>query len=181
MSKYENEIKEIIEYLNFKCNRKFKIDAYSNYKHISELLNQGYIVKDFKRIINCKSKECINTKYSKYLRPTTLFKKGKIEECLEERKLDNKNNITESFEITGYKEFIKQLRTMNYKEYLKTEHWIHFREEVFKFCHGSCQICGSTDRINVHHKSYVNRGRETFNDVVCLCYSCHSKFHDKVK
>ncbi|MGL5574714.1 MAG: hypothetical protein ACRDCW_04070 [Sarcina sp.] len=29
----------------------------------------------------------------------------------------------------------------------------------------------------MHHKTYKQRGYETFSDVLCLCHQCHMKIH----
>lgn len=80
--------------------------------------------------------------------------------------------------VIGYSEMIQYLRDLPYEEYLLTAHWKHFSRETIKF-YKKCIICDSEKELKVHHKSYSNRGRETFNDVICLCDKCHSKFHDK--
>lgn len=73
-----------------------------------------------------------------------------------------------------------QLRVMDYKAYLLTDHWSHFRSEALKNAGDKCQVCGCTDKqLHVHHNTYENRGRETFNDVVVLCCDCHKKFHGR--
>jgi hypothetical protein len=76
-----------------------------------------------------------------------------------------------------YRRLLSYLRAMPYKEYLQTEHWRHFKGEFLKSVNNFCQICGSTNQIKVHHKTYKNRGRETFNDVMALCKTCHNKTH----
>ncbi len=78
-----------------------------------------------------------------------------------------------------YKNLLKQLRTMTYDEYLKTEHWKHFRDEAMKFADYKCQLCNKNDcKLIVHHNNYQNRGKETFNDVIVLCEECHKKVHN---
>lgn len=71
-----------------------------------------------------------------------------------------------------------QLKNMPYINYLQTEHWIHFKTEALKHSQFKCQLCSNKDtELNVHHKNYENRGRETFSDVIVLCKECHGKFH----
>lgn len=77
-----------------------------------------------------------------------------------------------------YQQCLQQLKTMDYKEYIQTEHWQHFRSEALKHFNTTCQLCGATnERLDVHHKTYINRGRETFNDVILLCRHCHDLYH----
>lgn len=77
-----------------------------------------------------------------------------------------------------YRMCINALRSMDYKKYIETEHWQHFRKEVLRHFNTTCQLCGADDTtLDVHHKTYVNRGRETFNDVIVLCRHCHDLYH----
>lgn len=68
-----SEIKEIISYLNQKAGTNYKPATKTTQKHINARLNEGYTVEDFKRVIDTKCTEWLNTDYSKYLRPETLF------------------------------------------------------------------------------------------------------------
>lgn len=80
-----------------------------------------------------------------------------------------------------YAKCLNYLKMMDYVDYLKTEHWIHFKNEALKWAGLQCQLCGNDDALlHVHHKKYNNRGRETFSDVIVLCDKCHEKFHDKL-
>ena len=81
-----------------------------------------------------------------------------------------------------YPLMINIFRTMPYSEYLQTEHWLHFREQALRNAQFRCRVCNTKDAVlDVHHNNYENRGRETFNDIVVLCESCHAKFHNKDK
>jgi hypothetical protein len=75
-----------------------------------------------------------------------------------------------------YDLYLRKVQDMPYKQYLKTDHWLGFREKCLEF-YGRCQLCSTTSNLMVHHKSYDNKGRETFLDVVVLCGYCHSKMH----
>ena len=84
-----------------------------------------------------------------------------------------------SKEVDLYEQLLTELKRMGYSDYLNTEHWKHFRDEVFKFYGHKCQVCNGIDKLHVHHKTYENRGRETFNDVILICDLCHAKIHGK--
>ena len=74
----------------------------------------------------------------------------------------------------------KQLKEMDYSEYLLTEHWQKVSEQARYRARYKCQVCGSTtDKLNVHHNSYIHRGEEDMypEDLICLCKDCHEKFH----
>lgn len=169
---------EILKYLNLKSGRKFGITNCQTIRFMNERFRQNRNVEDYKKVIDFKCKEWIDTEFEKYLKPDTLFSK-KFDNYLEQSdfKKEPIKEATGTCDIDGYKKMVDYLKTMEYEEYLKTDHWIHFRNETYKFFRNKCQVCGSKENINIHHKTYENRGRETFNDVICLCHECHEKFH----
>lgn len=93
-------------------------------------------------------------------------------------RLEQDNKEDSNVKVRGYSEVIEFLKEMPYEEYLLTKHWKHFSSECVKFF-GKCVICDSKNNLKIHHKTYKNRGRETFNDVICLCIECHKKVHQK--
>lgn len=70
-----------------------------------------------------------------------------------------------------------QLLTMPYKEYLQTDHWKQTRKSAMKRAGYKCQLCNSDLMIQVHHRTYANRGHERNSDLVVLCRRCHANFH----
>lgn len=66
-----------------------------------------------------------------------------------------------------------------YHEYLKSAHWQHMREIAHEHYGGACCLCGSTDGIDVHHRTYERKGKERLSDVTLLCRDCHRKFHGR--
>lgn len=70
---FNPKIKEIIYFLNAKCNKNFKATTKSTVNIINKRLKEGFIVEDFKKVILKKSKQWKNTDFDKFLRPTTLF------------------------------------------------------------------------------------------------------------
>ena len=81
---YNSEIKEIVDYLNLKADKNFKVSTKSTRKGISRRLNEGYTVNDFKQVIDLKAKEWKGTKWEKYLSPDTLFNPTKFEKYINE-------------------------------------------------------------------------------------------------
>lgn len=65
--------KEIIEYLNSKTGKNFKHTSQASQKTIKARFNEGYTLDDFKRVIDIKSSQWINSDMEKYLRVSTLF------------------------------------------------------------------------------------------------------------
>lgn len=68
---------------------------------------------------------------------------------------------------------------LNYREYLKTEHWKETREKALKRAGYKCQVCGYDKNLQVHHNTYKNIGHEDPTDLVVLCWKCHKTFHGK--
>lgn len=86
--------KEIIEYLNLKCNTNFRIDSKETQKLIQARLNEKFTVEDFKTVIDIKSEEWIGTEFERYLWPKTLFS-AKFEGYLNQKitkKVNQKSN-----------------------------------------------------------------------------------------
>lgn len=65
--------KEIIEYLNSKTNKNYKPSSNKNRSVIDARFNEGYTLEDFKRVIDIKTEEWLNTDFEQFLRPETLF------------------------------------------------------------------------------------------------------------
>ena len=65
--------KEIVDYLNEKTGKNFKHKTPKTRKFIEARWNQDFRLDDFKKVIDVKSDEWLNTDSDKYLRPETLF------------------------------------------------------------------------------------------------------------
>jgi hypothetical protein len=103
--------------------------------------------------------------------------------------------IAGTIRTTPYKEFsiiaantsdddIAALRAMPYRQFLQTRYWQAIRRYVV-YRKKVCDLCYSSDNLNVHHKTYARHGLEHFadvvlNDLTLLCRACHAKFHDKL-
>jgi len=81
----KKEIKDIVNYLNSKTNKNFRSKTKNAIKLIKARLNEGYVIDDFKKVIDIKTKEWLNSDFEKYLRPITLFG-SKFESYLNENK-----------------------------------------------------------------------------------------------
>lgn len=73
-----------------------------------------------------------------------------------------------------------ELRTMSYKEYLETRHWLLMRQDTLARANHRCSICNVDSKLQVHHRTYERRGQEQSSDLIVLCDECHAKFHDKL-
>lgn len=66
-------IKQIIDYLNLKCDTAYKASSELNKQYIIARINEGYKYADFKTVIDKKSNDWKGTEFEKFLRPETLF------------------------------------------------------------------------------------------------------------
>lgn len=76
----------------------------------------------------------------------------------------------------------------SYKEKLFDKRWLEKRARIIQRDGYRCAICGSEDRIVVHHKQYHYNRRKNekcdpwdYDDkyLITLCESCHSRGHYK--
>lgn len=83
------QCKEIIDYLNLKANTNYKYTTSKTQTLIKARYNEGFIIDDFKRVIDNKVSEWKNTEMEKYLRPETLFG-TKFESYLNQKEKEKK-------------------------------------------------------------------------------------------
>ena len=80
----DQQIKEVVEYLNLKANRKYRPETTKTKSLISARL-KDYTVEDLKAVIDFKVTEWLdNEKMNKFLRPTTLFSETNFENYINE-------------------------------------------------------------------------------------------------
>jgi len=69
-----NTIKKVVEYLNQRLNTNYRHNSKATSDPIRARLNEGYTVEDFEKVIDTKAAEWEHDdKFSKFLRPSTLF------------------------------------------------------------------------------------------------------------
>lgn len=89
---YPNEIyEEIIFFLNQSTGKNYKSQSAMNRKFITQRLNDGYTIDDFKQVITVKSYNWLGNKMEQFLRPETLFS-NKFESYLNEGIISNAPN-----------------------------------------------------------------------------------------
>jgi hypothetical protein len=74
-----------------------------------------------------------------------------------------------------------ELAAMPYPEYLQTPEWRERGRIKREQAAHRCQVCNSTDKLHVHHRTYGRRGVEHPADLIVLCDGCHKLFHDNGK
>ena len=72
---------------------------------------------------------------------------------------------------------VKQEWQKKYRAYLKSPRWEYIKEHIHLVRDGRCERCGSTERLEVHHKHYRTVFHEGANDLELLCHICHRKEH----
>lgn len=76
---------------------------------------------------------------------------------------------------------VQRLRALPYTQYLRTTHWHTVRREAIQRAEGRCQLCDSTELLQVHHRTYARVGTERPTDVIVLCDSCHKRHHQHIR
>lgn len=66
-----------------------------------------------------------------------------------------------------------------YYAYLKSDQWREKRRAALQFYGNNCCLCGTRHNIQVHHRNYRNIFKESMEDLILLCESCHKTFHKK--
>jgi uncharacterized phage protein (TIGR02220 family) len=86
---YPNEVyEEIVNFLNKATGKNFKTNSVINRKFITQRLNDGFTIEDFKQVIAVKSTNWLGGKMEQFLRPETLFS-NKFEAYLNENVVSN--------------------------------------------------------------------------------------------
>lgn len=68
-----------------------------------------------------------------------------------------------------------------YKDYLKSDHWKSLRNRKLSHSKRRCAICGSKERLEVHHLQYKNIFDVDLTDLRILCNRCHKLYHELKK
>lgn len=68
------------------------------------------------------------------------------------------------------------MNKIEYRNYLKSEHWKTLRDKKVTDCY-RCFMCHSEEKLALHHLTYNNLGMEKDGDTVVLCSRCHFKVH----
>jgi 5-methylcytosine-specific restriction endonuclease McrA len=92
-------------------------------------------------------------------------------------RLERHNKAADALRREARQRRYAELVTMPYRQYLLTPEWQATRQDALKRAGYRCQLCARRSGLQVHHRTYVRRGRETRNDVIVLCGGCHGAFH----
>jgi uncharacterized phage protein (TIGR02220 family) len=97
---YPNEVyEEIVNFLNEATGKNYKTNSVINRKFITQRLNDGFTIEDFKQVIAVKSTNWLGGKMEQFLRPETLFS-NKFEAYLNENVVSNmpKSNLKNTYD-----------------------------------------------------------------------------------
>lgn len=73
---------------------------------------------------------------------------------------------------------VATLKKMPYRSYLETPHWKSVRRRTLARNGGVCNVCGSSEDLNIHHLTYKRIGREKDSDLQVLCRGFHCNEHE---
>lgn len=89
--------------------------------------------------------------------------------------------LKRSFSVQELQAYKKRKRQKYYEHLLKDERWKLFRLRVMSERGCSCEYCGSTETIQIHHTEYI-KGRLPWEydikDMRVLCKKCHQRIHN---
>ena len=81
-----DDAREVLEYLNQKTGKDFKLTTISHLNFINSRLKEGYSKEDCKRVIDCKCDAWLeDLERNIYLRPSTLFRPSNFDGYLNEK------------------------------------------------------------------------------------------------
>jgi hypothetical protein len=64
-----------------------------------------------------------------------------------------------------------------HNEYLNSTVWKEKRKLVLKRAAGTCEGCGVSPPVEVHHRTYENWKSEFLFELVAVCNECHKRLH----
>lgn len=72
----------------------------------------------------------------------------------------------------------KTKRGKQYESYINSAEWGRKKKECFELKGKLCQLCGSLEKLHVHHATYKNfKNEDVENDLYILCSMCHDEYH----
>ena len=114
----------------------------------------------------------MNALYKKYKRQEKKRKdKARENELKGKKKNAKKTQKKRGSKIAWRKRYI---------DYLKSPEWKAKRLMALKTWGDICQLCGSCERIEVHHKTYARLTKENMDDLMVVCHCCHEKIHGRL-
>ena len=109
----------------------------------------------------------------------------------------NKELIKQGFAkktISEYKEYLKYTKKKpikkkvskkpkisthkrKYLKYLDSVEWANIKIDFKQYKGNKCELCNSTKKLHIHHKTYKRLFKEEYSDLMLVCEVCHNKIH----
>lgn len=157
------------------------------YKAINELIEKGYLIKE--------PSNNFKDYYGFYESPNMYIDHQlTVEEYIEKFLVPGAEVPTDTTLLELSKEVIDppeeyetlieaKIRTLTYDEFLQTLYWKAIAAFKRKQMGYKCEICGSSKKLNVHHRTYLIHGIEHYSgiiekDMMLVCEQCHRKIHN---
>ena len=119
-----------------------------------------------------------------YAAAVILFQDPSVDDCevaieLLDKAVEIYPDFSEALTLRGdvWHYYLTKHYTDNYKLYLRSDAWDIKRKKVMERDNNQC-ACGSIAEV-VHHKTYLNVGKEPLSDLIALCRKCHEVYHDR--
>jgi hypothetical protein len=137
--------------------------------------NKLFFVELLKFTAKCPS---CGGKFERYA--ATRSRKQEREDCADCSRKREEERVAFFKKVDSDRGDLKELQTMPYSDYLKTDHWKFTRRDKLNRVRYRCELCDMGGvKLHVHHRHYRTRGCEAPWDLTVLCEKCHAKFHDK--
>ena len=65
-------------------------------------------------------------------------------------------------------------------KYIGSKRWAKRRRRYYAMNPNVCEVCGSRDKLTLHHLTYERLGMEDDKDLVPLCWPHHEALHDMI-
>ena len=73
---------------------------------------------------------------------------------------------------------MKQIRPKTARIKLESDAYVQLRGQVLDRDHWRCQVCGSRQQLQVHHKELRSQcGSDSPENLITLCEQCHLRAH----
>lgn len=89
------------------------------------------------------------------------------------KKSYDKNDLRQKRSVTTSNKWKRYHKENPSQEYI--------RKQILKEKGEKCEHCGSTEKLNVHHKKYTFTSKLTLKDYLVLCPKCHAILHRKLR
>lgn len=158
------------------------------YKAINELIEKGYLVKE--------PHENFKDHYGFYESPNMyIYHQLTVDEYIAKflvpgAEVPSGTTLLElSKEVIDppeeYEPMIEaKIHTLTYDEFLQTLYWRAIAAFKRKQMGYKCELCGSSNKLNVHHRTYIIHGIEHYSgviekDMMLVCEKCHREIHEE--